>query len=222
MHLICCICTGIKNTALVLKSFFDIYSCLWPDFYKIKPQHPIMALIKTKWQWIVEIEGYITRITPTLNNVRRLFFLCSFSNISQSPCHCYIWWLERTVPLAACPFNSFNTEENRAPLANRAAKNSAVNLDFGGKWTDRSGGVSSVCEQRCMSVDPLQHSCVPSNLLQKTQAWASDLPLKFHQIVSACRGCKRKYPKLHLQNHKHYFRPPSGRRKRAFVICILV
>lgn len=41
--------------------------------------------------------------------------------------------LEGTVLLAASPFNSFNTEENRAPLANRAAKNSAVNLDCGGK-----------------------------------------------------------------------------------------
>lgn len=106
----------------------------------------------------------------------------------------YIWWLEGTVPLAARPFNSFSTEENRVPLANRAAKTSAVNLDFGGKGTDRSGGVSSVCEQRCTSVDTPQHSCVPSNLVKKTPARALDVLLKFHQIVPACRRCNRKYP----------------------------
>lgn len=47
-------------------------------------------------------------------------------------------------------------------------ENRAVNLDCGGKWTDRSGGVSSVCEQRCISVDTPRHFCVPSNLMEKT------------------------------------------------------
>lgn len=130
--------------------------------------------------------------------------------MSQSPSRCCIWWLEGTVPLAARPFNSFNTEENRAPLANRVAENSAVNLDCGGKWTDRSGGVSSVCEQRCMSVDTPQHSYVPSNLVEKTPA---KVLLKLHQITPACRECNRKCPKLHLRNCKHYFRLPSDIRE---------
>lgn len=147
---------------------------------------------------------------------------CAFSYISQSSSHCYIWWLEGTVPLAARPFNSFNTEENRAPLANRAAKTSAVNLDCGGKWTDRSGGVSSVCEQRCMSVDTPQRSCVPGNLVEKTPARALDVLLTFHQIMPACQGWNRKSPKLHLQNCKHSFRLPFGPHKGASFICMLV
>lgn len=70
--------------------------------------------------------------------------------------------------LADRPFNSFNTEENRAPLANRTLENRAVNLRCGGKWTDRSGGVSSVCEQRCISVDTPHHFGVLGNLAEKS------------------------------------------------------
>lgn len=178
-----------------------------------------MTLIKTKRQWVDGWRGGSCMSSP-LWIMCECFSKCSFSYISKSPCHCYILWLERAVPLATCPFNSFNTEENRAPLANWAAKNSAVNLDCGGKWTDRSGGVSSVCEQRCMSADTPQHSCVPSNLVEKTPARALDVLLNFHQIVSACRGCNRKCPKLHLQNRKHYFRLPSKQRKGTFFICV--
>lgn len=36
-------------------------------------------------------------------------------------------------------------------------ENRAVNLDCGGEWTDRSGGVSSLCQPTCISADAAQH-----------------------------------------------------------------
>lgn len=143
--------------------------------------------------------------------------------IPETQTRCYIWFVEWAVLLAARPFNSFNTEENRAPLANRAVENRAVNLDCGGKWTDRSGGVSSVCEQRCISVDTPRQFCVPSNLTEggkkkkkikcMKQVFLLDIfsSNMSAECVSVCRRCKRKCPKLHFLSQWHNSNITSGK-----------
>lgn len=133
--------------------------------------------INTVWPVKIEVtvqssKTKIHHFESATGDCERTLNFCLY--IPEMQTCCYIWYVEWAVLLAVRPFNSFNTEENRAPLANRAAENRAVNLDCGGKWTDRSGGVSSVCEQRCISVDTPRHFCVLSNLTEKmtSSAWS--------------------------------------------------
>lgn len=67
----------------------------------------------------------------------------------EPPTCCCVCYVERAALLAVCPFNSFNRK--KTPLAIRGLENTAVNLDCGGKWTERSGGVSSVCGQKSIA-----------------------------------------------------------------------
>ncbi len=195
--------------------------------------------------WPVKIEVTVKPKSITLNQPQatceRTPNFCLY--IPEMQTRCYIWYVEWAVLLAACPFNSFNTEENRAPLANRAVENRAVNLDCGGKWTDRSGGVSSVCEQRCISVDTPRQFCVPSNLTGRKKKqnsvkrmkqvffldiFSSNMSSECAECVWVYRRCKRKCPKLHFLRQGNNSNITSGQQyysrqcKAAWYVCTLV
>lgn len=137
-------------------------------FFNILFVIPCIATLSQLGLWRIEVREWLFKAeihhlwlscrqpvnTELLSVQKPTLRRAAISGMSNEPCFFFF--------LAARPFNSFNTEENKAPLASGAIENRAVNLDCGVKWTDRSGGVSSVCEQRCISLDTPRHFSLSS------------------------------------------------------------